>query len=104
MTYCTHELRAKRVDEAMVTLRLLRRKHRLTLPELAAMLGIHHDTLQRWETGLHRPSKRNATRLVEFHQLWAKSAREAEAQEIARAEQSYQARLEVRGQRRITGT
>jgi DNA-binding transcriptional regulator YiaG len=72
--YTTKELRLLGVPEWLITIRALRRRFKLSLKELAAMLNLEVGTLQRLETGKHRPSPRSEAQLKAFAERWKSHA------------------------------
>lgn len=44
-------------------IRKYRRRRKLTLSDLAAIVGVHESTVSRWECNLLEPSARNLTRI-----------------------------------------
>lgn len=74
MTFSTKELRANAVAEPVLVARALRRKHRLSQRELAAMIGIDLTHLKKVEVGKRPLGPKTQEKLEAWAKRWEKFA------------------------------
>jgi len=70
MTFCRTELAEMGVDPRSIECRTLRRKLKVTQPELAKLAGVHMCTVVRYELGTGRVSARMAERIAAIVERW----------------------------------